>query len=171
MAASSPPAATAGARAAARDVQVSVKHGVEVCRWIRGKPLPAAKKLLEQVIKRQRAVPYLRYNWDLGHKRGMAAGRYPVRTCQTILRLLQSAEVNAQFKGMNTSKLAITHIVAHRASRPLHAGRHRGRVMKRAHLEVVVQERVPETKREKLPHTPAPPMGSPPRAAPGGDAR
>jgi len=149
-----------GARAVARDAPVSVKHSVEVCRWIRGKPLPAAKRLLEQAAKKQLAVPYLRYSWDLGHKRGIAAGRYPVSTCRAILRLLQSVEVNAQFKGMNTSKLVVAHIAAHRAARPIHAGRRRGRVTKRAHIEIVVQERAqekkPEKKQQAAPQPPAP---------------
>ena len=136
-----------GARAIGRDLPISMKHSVEVCRFIRGKKVALAKKMLHEVIVKERAVPYLKFNLDLGHKRGMAAGRYPVRTAEEILKIVESAEKNAQFKGMNAGKLVVAHISAHKASEPFHGGRHRGRTMKRAHVEIVVQERQEEIKK------------------------
>ena len=129
-----------GAKALGRDLPISFKHSVEVCRFVKGKNVHLAKQQLKEVIELKRAVPYRRFNQDLGHKRGMMSGRYPVKTTQYILKLIESAEKNAQFKGMNTEKLTIIHIAAHKASRPAHGGRHRGRAMKRAHIELIVQE-------------------------------
>lgn len=135
-----------GARAVGRDLPISAKHSQEVCNFIRGKNLHDAQKMLEEVVAVKRPVPYTKHLWDLGHKPGMANGRYPVKTSREILRLLKSVEVNAQFKGMNTSQLHITHIASHVASRPAHSGRHRGQRMKRAHVEIIVRE---QAKREK----------------------
>ncbi len=64
-----------------------------------------------------------------------------------MLKLLDAAEANAQFKGLNTSLLHIAHLCAHRAGAPVHPGR-RGRTMKRTHVEVVVEEK-PEAKKEQ----------------------
>lgn len=129
-----------GARAVGRDLPISTKHSVEVCSFIRGKPLARAKEELLQVTKLKKAVSYKRYNSDLGHKKGMAAGRFPQKTAQHILNILESAEVNAQFKGMNTSSLSVAHSCAHKAAAPLHGGRHRGRKMKRSHVEIILNE-------------------------------
>src|SRR3989344_5020976 len=130
-----------GARALGKDLPISFKHSLEVCGFIRGKKLTLAKQHLKEVIDMKRPVPYKRFNQDLGHKNGMMSGRYPVKTTECILKLVESAEKNAQFKGMSVDKLAIVHIAAHKASRPGHGGRHRGRSMKRAHVEVILQER------------------------------
>lgn len=138
-----------GAHAIGRDLPISVKHSVEVCRFIRGRNVALAKKMLREVIEKKMAVPYLRYTLDLGHKRGMGAGRYPVRTAEEILKIIESAEKNAQFKGMNAGKLVVAHIAAHKAPEPFHGGRHRGRTMKRAHVEVVIREQEAEKKTKK----------------------
>lgn len=129
------------AKAAGRDLPISAKHSREVCRFIRGKGLQRVKKELAEVIKGKRAVPYGKYNQELSHKKGMGAGRFPKKTCQEILGLLESVEKNAQFKGLNTAQLEIVHICSHRGARPWHYGRQRGRKMKRANVEVIVRER------------------------------
>jgi large subunit ribosomal protein L22 len=129
-----------GVKAVGRDLPISTKQSVEICSFIRGKNLQKAKKLLLMVIIQKQAVPFRRYLHDVGHKHGMAAGRYPVKASKHILTLLESVEVNAQVKGLNTSSLGILHIAAHKAAQPLHGGRHRGRTMKRTHVEIIVNE-------------------------------
>ena len=105
--------------------------------------------MLQEVAAHKRALPYKKYNKDLGHKAGMAAGRYPEKTIREILKILDSAEMNAQFKGLNSSKLHIAHVAAHKASSPLHSGRHRGRHMKRTHVEIILEEREEKKKVER----------------------
>ena len=131
------------------NLPISTKHAVEVCRMLRGLPVEKAKRMLEEVIAKKRAVPFKRYNRDVGHKRGIAAGRYPVKASRYILATIKSAESNAGDKGLLTDGLVISSIIPHKAARPLHYGRHRGRRMKRTHVEVVLEERV--TKEEAKP--------------------
>ena len=113
------------AKAVGTSLPISVKKSVEVCNFIRHRNLATAQKLLEEVMAMKRAVPYKRFNSDTGHKagKGMAAGRYPVKTCQEILGVLKSVEANAQFKGLSTANLVISHICANEAARPFHHGR------------------------------------------------
>ncbi len=111
----------------------------EVCAFLRYKRLQEAKKLLDEVLAMKRPVPFRRSVMDLGHKPGIGPGRYPIKACGEILRLLKSVEANAQAKGLNTSRLKIVHLVANKAPEPMHPGRHR-RSFKRTHIEVIVKE-------------------------------
>ena len=124
-----------------RDLPISIKTSVEVCRFIKGKNVILAKNMLRDVIALKRAVPYRRYVLDIGHRKGMATGRFPKKTSKEILGVLESAETNAQFKGMNGSRLFVAHIAAHKASSPMRGGRKRGQSAKKAHVEIILQER------------------------------
>ena len=136
------------ARVVGRSLPISTKFSIEVCAFIRNKKTSEAKKLLSQVITGKKAIPFKRFNKDLSHKPKIGPGRYPIKVIEEVIDLLDSVEANAQFKGLNTANLQITHINAHLASRPWHYGRQRRRKSKRTHIEVVVQEKR-ENKKEK----------------------
>ena len=137
------------AKAVAISAPVSRKQAIEVCNALRGKPLNDAMALLEDVIAMKRAIPFRRFNRDTAHRKGKAAGKYPVKTSSHILDLLKSVSSNAQEKGLTTADLVVSHISAKGASRPWHAGRHARRRTKRTHIEVVVEQRALETKARK----------------------
>lgn len=140
------------AKAAGRDLSISTKCAIEISSFIRGKNLQRAKKMLEEVLKMKRAVPYTRFNKDRGHKAGkIAAGGYPINASKEILNLLKSVEANAQNKGLDTNSLFIKTIIANRASSPWHPGRHRRRKMKRTHVDIIVEEKV--SKNKEIPKT------------------
>jgi len=127
------------ASAKAQNIPVSTKHSVEISRHLRYKKTSFAKSFLEDVIRLKKAVPYYRFDQDLGHKAGMSAGRFPQKAAREFLRLVKSVEANAQSKGLNSSALKITKVLANKASIPLTGGRHR-RGTKRTHLEIEVRE-------------------------------
>jgi large subunit ribosomal protein L22 len=130
------------ARAKINAASVSTKHCIEICNFLRKKNLQKAKDLLRLAIEKKRAIPFKRFNGDVGHRKGdMASGRYPIKACTQVLNMLESAEANAQFKGLNTSNLIISHICANKASTPWRYGRHIRRKSKRTHIEVVVEEK------------------------------
>jgi large subunit ribosomal protein L22 len=138
------------AKAVGRSLPISTKMSVEICTFIRNKNIAKAKNLLQAVIDKKTAVPFKRYNHDVGHKKGnIAAGRYPKKACEGILKLLEAVEANAQFKGLNTANLVIKNILANIASRPWHYGRQSRRKMKRTNIEVVVEEKAIKEKEEK----------------------
>jgi large subunit ribosomal protein L22 len=120
-----------------------------VCKFIRNKNVQLAKKHLSEVILKKRAVPFTRFNDDVGHKAGMAAGRYPVKACQNILALLESAEANAQFKGLSTADLVVLHASAQKGPDSWRYGRHIRRQAKRTHIEIVLEERKTAKKEKK----------------------
>ena len=104
-------------RSSRREVDVSPKAATEVCAFVKGKTLPEAKRLLEEVIAKKRVVPFRKYKKDLGHKSGLEkfyAGRYPVKAAKEVLVALENLEANAEFKGFDTDNLVIVHAAAHR---------------------------------------------------------
>ncbi|MCH7771780.1 MAG: 50S ribosomal protein L22, partial [Bacteroidetes bacterium] len=114
--------------------------------FIRGKEVNYVKEVLSNVIKEKQAIPFRRFNSDVGHKRNMAAGRYPKKASKEILDLVNLVEANAQFKGLSTSKLIIKHINANKAATTLRFGRKRSRKAKRTNVEVIVQEKITKKK-------------------------
>lgn len=124
------------------NLAISRKFSVEVANFIRYKNLVKAKNMIEGVIAKKIAVPIRIYNRDQAHKKGkIAAGRYPVKVAESILMLLNSAEMNAVDKGLDTDSLFIKNIVVNKGSSSAKAGRIRGRVNKRTHIEVILEER------------------------------
>ncbi len=136
------------AKATGRDLGISTKKAVEICNALKGKSLEKAKTYLEKVIVLKQAVPMKRFRRDTGHKAGMAAGRYPVKTAVAILSIIESAEANAQNKGLSTKNMVVLHMCAHTASKPWHYGRKKRQKMKRTHVEVVLSEHKEEVSKK-----------------------
>ncbi|HLD42869.1 MAG TPA: 50S ribosomal protein L22 [Candidatus Nanoarchaeia archaeon] len=126
------------ARAQIRDAPISAKQGIEVSRSIRHKTVPRSRDLLARVIAGKTPVRITRFNKGIGHKPGIGPGRFPKKAAGFFLELLGMAEANAQFKGLDASKLAVRHICVNKASRPFRFGRQRRRRAKRSHIEIVI---------------------------------
>jgi len=123
-----------------RDLAISTKQSVEICNFLRNKKLDKAKLLLNEVIIKKRAIPFKRYNRDMGHKPGIGAGRYPIKACKEIIRILNSVEANAENKGLDIKNLLIFDICANKGVGQWHYGRKRRRRMKRTHISIQVRE-------------------------------
>ena len=67
------------AKAIGRELSISPKASVEVCREIRGMMVEDAARYLEDVIALKKPIRYQRYNGQVGHRKGkkFGAGRYP----------------------------------------------------------------------------------------------
>jgi len=135
------------AKASARSLPVSTKHSIEICNAIRYKTTTQARKILEDAFNLKTAIPFKRFNRDMGHKAGMASGRYPVKAIGHFLKLIKSVEANAQVIGLNTANLKIQKILANKAAIPTTGGRNR-RATKRTNLDVEVKE--VEIKKKKV---------------------
>jgi len=105
------------AKALGRGLKISPKHAVEICNKIRGMKVENARNYLEDVIEMKKAVPFKRHNKKVGHRRGLEGwptGRYPVKAATQILGVLNNAEANAEYKGLDSENLKIMHISSHR---------------------------------------------------------
>lgn len=92
-----------------REIAVSPKVAREIAAAIRGMKVSEARSYLEQVAEKKAAVPYKRFNKEVPHRKGMAAGRYPVKASGYFLQTLKNAEANAEGED-----LIITHVSANR---------------------------------------------------------
>ena len=121
---------------------ISFKYSVEICSFIKNRDVAEAKRILSNVVDHKAAVPFKRFNFDLSHKTKIGPGRYPEKASKEFIRLIEAVEANAQFKGLNTSKLIISHISASKASKAWHYGRKTRRKMKRTNVEIIVKEKI-----------------------------
>ncbi len=134
------------AKSFGRNLPLSLKDSVNLCKVLKGMQLDAAKEYLEDIMKKKRAVPYFRYLDSVSHRRGMGPGKYPVKEAKYILRVLENAEANAEDKELDTDSLYIMHIAAHKGEiYKRYAPRAQGRSTEirkdRVHIEVILEER------------------------------
>ena len=135
-------------KASGRELRVSPKHAREVCKTIKGMKLDQAKEYLRQVVLKKKPVPFRRYKKKVGHRHGIdkaCAGRYPVKAAQKILSIVESAEVNAEYKGLDVERLRIIHASAYpgmKIKRYIERafGRSSPRIEILCHIELVLEE-------------------------------
>ncbi len=137
------------ARAKAENLPISFKKSVELARFLRYKPLKKVYKLLEGIINKKIPVPYLRYNRDVPHKKGIGAGRYPVKPAKYFLQVLKNAEANANNKGLNSDDLIVIHLSVDKGVTRYKYGRHRGRRAKSTHVQVILYEQSSKKSKKK----------------------
>ncbi len=134
--------------ASGRDLRIKPKAAREICNYIKGMKLERAKEVLQDVIDLKTPVPYRRHKKKLPHRRGAQgydAGRYPQKAAREILKVLESVEANAEFKGLYADRLKIIHIAAHRGRVirnyiPRAFGRSSPYFNHLTHVEVAVEE-------------------------------
>jgi large subunit ribosomal protein L22 len=137
------------AAAVGKALPISTKQSIEICAFIRGKKLEKAKAMLDNVLNKKISVPFKRFTNGIGHRKGrIAAGSYPENACTAILSLLNSAQANAQFKGLSSSDLVVSHISAQKGTNTWKYGRRR-RKAKNTTIEIVLSERAEEKKGAK----------------------
>jgi large subunit ribosomal protein L22 len=137
------------AKASGRELKVSHKAAREVCRAIKGMMLNKAKEYLRDVAAKKKAIPYTRYKKKLPHRHGLIktfAGRYPVKASEQILNVLNSAQSNAENKGLDVDRLRIIHAAAYQGIKlKRYAPRAHGRASPKydttTHVEIVLDEK------------------------------
>jgi large subunit ribosomal protein L22 len=107
--------ASTTARAYGRDLPCSPKSGRNVARAIKGMPVERAKTFLDEVAALKTPVPFFVRKRKIAHRRGQGfgPGKYPKKVAECFLKVLQSAEANAEYKGLEKERLVITHATAY----------------------------------------------------------
>jgi large subunit ribosomal protein L22 len=135
------------AKAIGKELRISPKHSVEICSTLRGMLLEDAKKYLEDVIAKKKAIPFKRYKKYVGHRRGskFGPGRFPEHAAKEILHLLEHVEHNAEYGGLDTENIRIKHITAYRGRvyegrKPRAHGRASAWNTETVNIEIIVEE-------------------------------
>ncbi|NLT37532.1 MAG: 50S ribosomal protein L22 [Methanomassiliicoccus sp.] len=133
------------AKAIGKEKPVSPKDSREICRMVRGKSVTVAIRMLEEVIDLKRPVPFGRYNTGVAHKIGVGPGRFPKKSAEAILEVIQSAKHNAEYKGLDSENMKVKVITANLGRTiPGHMPRAYGRStpwnQQTVNIEVILEE-------------------------------
>jgi len=134
------------ARARGIEVPISPKKTYEVLNAIRGLPLDRARTVLEDAAALRRAIPFRRYNQETAHHIGVGPGRYATKVVKNILKILENAEENAEYEGMDADRLYVKVAASGRgrirkASMPRAHGRATPWNEQTTNIEIVLAER------------------------------
>lgn len=126
----------------AKNVPISKKYSVEICRFIKGKTIEKAIRELEEVLKHKKAVPMKQ---ESPHKKGknIVGGRYPKNATEHFIKILKSAAANANANGIENP--FISGAIANFAYRP--RGRFGRWQRKRTHINIIASEKLQGEKR------------------------
>lgn len=135
-------------KASGRELRVSPKLAREVCKTIKGMKLDQARDFLRQVTLKKKPIPLRRHKKKVGHRHGLEkayAGRYPVKAAQKVLEVLEGAEANAEYKGLDIERLRIIHASAYPGMKikryiPRAFGRATPRFETLCHVELVLEQ-------------------------------
>jgi large subunit ribosomal protein L22 len=136
-------------KASGRELRVSHKSAREVCQTIKGMMLTQAKQYLTDVVAKKKPVPFRRFRKKSGHRHGLEkafAGKYPVKAAMRILKVLESAEANAENKGLDTERMRVIHASASQGMKvkrymPRAQGRTTPHFDTLVHVEIALEER------------------------------
>ena len=134
------------ARARGIELPISPKKTYEVLNAIRGLSVDRARAVLEDAIHERRAIPFRRYNQETAHHRGTGPGRFAVKVAKNVLRVLENAEGNAEYDGLDTDRLFVKVAACARgqilkASMPRAHGRSTNWNEQTTSIEIVLAER------------------------------
>jgi ribosomal protein uL22 len=127
-----------------KDLPVSTKHAVAICRFIKGRGIEEAVSNLNEVVEKKRAVPM---KGELPHRKGkgMERGRYPMKACKIFIKLLKNLAANSSMNGLEEPYIFVAK--ADKASRPYR--RFGSRRFKRTHVYLETREREKKKTEEK----------------------
>jgi large subunit ribosomal protein L22 len=138
------------AKAMITNAQTSLKYSTEICNQVKGKNVNTAADWLTRILNKEDYLPLKKYNKKVAHRKGEAkngvkSGRYPQKTINIFLDLLNSVQNNADFKGLDTEKTNIIHAFASKGiSRMSYQskGKIGGKARRKnaTHIEVIVSE-------------------------------
>merc|ERR1711981_31063 len=107
-------------------IRCHFKNTRETAKMLKGMNLRKAQRYLKDVIEHKRCVPFIRFNRGVGRTAqakqftsapGMRAhqGRWPEKSCKTLLELLRNAESNAELKSLDVDSLYVEHVSVNEA--------------------------------------------------------
>ena len=133
------------AKAYGYELHCSQKDSMNLARAIRGMKTEDAKKYLQEIIDMKRPLPAVFHNGKRAHQKGIGPGSFPQKAARYMLKTLENAENNAEYKGFDVENMKITSISAYR-------GRTIRGIMPRAHgratdknettsnIEIIIEE-------------------------------
>ncbi|UCD20883.1 MAG: hypothetical protein JSW08_03880 [archaeon] len=127
-----------------KNIPISTKHSIAICRFIKHKNPQECITLLEKVIAKRLPIPMKGEIPHRKHKvKGKPAGRYPVKASRYFIKALKNLIGNAKFKLLAVDKMYITLAKANLANRPRRGTRlaYGPKQFKRTHFIIEAKEK------------------------------
>merc|ERR1712055_463553 len=132
------------------------KNAHATVKRLKGMSLERAKKFLKNVLDRKECVPFFRFNSGVGQCSQAKQwknnqGRWPAKSARHALDMLSNLKNNAQFKGLDTEKMTVTHTSIHRAPKMRRRtyrahGRINPYMSSPCHVQIMAEEKPDEVK-------------------------
>ena len=133
------------AKAYGYELHCSLKDSRNLAHAIRGMKTEKAKKYLDSIITMQRPLSAIFHNGKRAHQKGIGPGSYPQKAAKYMLKVVENAENNAEYKGFDVENMKISHISAYggriiRGIMPRAHGRATDKNKKTTNIEIVLEE-------------------------------
>ena len=133
------------ARAYGYELHCSQKDCTNIARALRGLSVESAKKYLEDIIALKRAVPAIYHKRKRLHQKSIGPGSFPEKAARYMLKALENAENNAEYKGFDVENMKIVHVSAYGGRiisgyMPRAHGRASDKNKQTTNIEIVVEE-------------------------------
>jgi len=120
----------------AKDLKLSTKYAINLCRFVKFKTPDRAVEDLEKVLKKTKPVP-MKGEYPHQKGKGIAGAKYPQEATKVFVMLVKSLKSNSEVNGINNP--VISHAIANQASMP--RGRFGKWSRKRTHVRLVATEK------------------------------
>lgn len=114
------------AKAYGYELHCSPKDSMNIAYALKGMKTEKAKRYLEEIIGMKQPLPAVFHKRKRAHQKRIGPGSYPQKAAKYMLKILENAENNAEYKGFDIENMKITHISTYQ-------GRKIRGIMPRAH--------------------------------------
>ena len=127
------------------ELHCSPKDSMNIARSIKGMKIENAKKYLQEVIDMKRPLPAIVHNRKRAHQKGIGPGSFPQKAARYMLKTLENAENNAEYKGFDVENMKIVNISAYRGRTirgmmPRAHGRATDKNESTTNIEIIIEE-------------------------------
>ena len=133
------------AKAYGYELHCSPKDSMNLAYAIKEMKTDNAKKFLREIIEMKRPLPAVFHKRKIAHKKGIGPGSYPQKAARYMLKILENAENNAEYKGFDIENMKISHISTYRGRiikgiMPRAQGRATEKNKKTTNIEIILEE-------------------------------
>jgi len=133
------------AKAYGYELHCSRKDSMNLANAIKGMKTENAKKYLQEIIDMKRPLPAVFHNRKRAHQKSIGPGSYPQKAARYVLKTLENAENNAEYKGFDVENMKISHISTYggriiKGSMPRAHGRATNKHRKTTNVEIIIEE-------------------------------
>jgi large subunit ribosomal protein L22 len=133
------------AKAYGYELHCSRKDSTNLAYAIKGMKIEDAKKYLQEIIDMKRPLPAVFHKKKRAHQKSIGPGSYPQKAAKYMLKTLENAENNAEYKGFDVENMKISHISTYggrviRGIMPRAHGRATDKNTKTTDIEIIIEE-------------------------------